>query len=341
MTKLSTALIAAIISISVVVPLTASAQTTTTSNTSVFTILTQLVQLLEQELQQLLAAQGGPTIPTIPPNPTMPMSPSIPPAIASVSPISGPLGTTVTITGSGFETSANSDNDVMFDGNQPVAFVDGSQNNGTCITFTLPMDPNYCLTPTGHECPGPILAGTHSVTVETANGTSNALSFTVNLAAMPISGTAPLDVIFSYPSGTLDLGDGSVLPFVTNACNDTSCGQVTHTYTTAGVYVAKLSDSSANVFGTATITVASGIPNQPDANIDQGSALSGIATGVQAVDVQILLPGRGAVESITTVSNGKWSVDPSSLGVPSGTYHVIVWTADGNTFLTSGTLTFK
>jgi PKD repeat protein len=67
MKKVPAALVAAIISISVVVPFVTQAQTTTSSEASLIAVVTQFVHLLEQELQQLIAAQGGPTTPTTQP----------------------------------------------------------------------------------------------------------------------------------------------------------------------------------------------------------------------------------------------------------------------------------
>ncbi|MFA6050318.1 MAG: IPT/TIG domain-containing protein [Candidatus Paceibacterota bacterium] len=107
---------------------------------------------------------------TTPPLPT-------PISISSLSPSSGPVGTTVTIYGSGFF----GDNKIFFDGSSITA---QNSPNGTSLTFTVPsyVSP-YC--PQGAYCAlyaKQILPGTYNVQVKNNNGESNIVTFTVTSA---------------------------------------------------------------------------------------------------------------------------------------------------------------
>ncbi len=97
--------------------------------------------------------------------------------ITALSPTQGAVGSTVTITGSGFTDS----NVVLMNGD--VAGLNVAPVNGT-LTFTVPtsMGP-YCKI--GYACPMMailVTKGTYNVTVLNANGTSNTIPFTVTSA---------------------------------------------------------------------------------------------------------------------------------------------------------------
>ncbi len=123
---------------------------------------------------------GYSMIPANPPTSTSTVSTSTAPStvsITSISPSQGAVGSTATISGSGFASS----NTILFGGN--VAANDIAPVNGT-LTFTIPssMGP-YCKPM--EACPMYELLvskGTYSVTVLNANGTSNALSYTITSA---------------------------------------------------------------------------------------------------------------------------------------------------------------
>jgi hypothetical protein len=94
-------------------------------------------------------------------------------AISSISPSSGPQGTIVTITGTGF-TSSNTINfsrdGQSFTVGSPVASL-----NGTSLQFHLTSCPSYAL-----QCPGHFIApGAYDVSALNANGRSNEMTFTV------------------------------------------------------------------------------------------------------------------------------------------------------------------
>ncbi len=94
------------------------------------------------------------------------------PVISSISPASGPNGTSVTITGAGFLSSAG--NTINVDGS---VFESGqTSSNGTTITFTISrLAANYGSA-WGSQA---IALGTHQISVTNTNGTSNAVTFTV------------------------------------------------------------------------------------------------------------------------------------------------------------------
>jgi peptidoglycan hydrolase-like protein with peptidoglycan-binding domain len=97
------------------------------------------------------------------------------PVVSSLSPTSGAIGTTVTVTGSGF----TNDNTVMFDSG---AILHVSSSNGTTLTFNVPdsLTPAcYYSTPRCLVATRMVTAGNYSVSIQNSNGTSNSLVFTV------------------------------------------------------------------------------------------------------------------------------------------------------------------
>lgn len=96
--------------------------------------------------------------------------------ISSMTPSSGPVGTSVTVYGSGFSSTGNT---VNFDGG---AIMNLQSFNGASITFSVPDS----LTPACYySTPRCLIAtrmtepGNYSVSVSNSNGTSNSIIFTV------------------------------------------------------------------------------------------------------------------------------------------------------------------
>jgi len=99
-----------------------------------------------------------------------------------LSPNSGPIGSMVTIVGSGFLSE-----DKLSFGNSSLGSQTGtvSSADGKTIIFTIPSEivptgsgcvpPMYCVSP----APRPVVPGSYDIYVTNANGTSNALSFIV------------------------------------------------------------------------------------------------------------------------------------------------------------------
>lgn len=95
-------------------------------------------------------------------------------SITSLQPTSGLVGTSVTITGSGFTATNNS---VKFGG----GYLNGISSNGTAVTFTVPDGLTPCP-PGGTVCAQSFMQvtpGVYSVSVINANGTSNIVNFAV------------------------------------------------------------------------------------------------------------------------------------------------------------------
>ena len=119
------------------------------------------------------------------------------PSITVLSPSSGVIGTQVTITGTGFTATGNK---LSFGalGVENSPNYNNLSSNGTTITFTVPYS-NYfaCwdLTPACMIAATMISPGTYPVSITNANGTSNAVNFTVT------SATAPSSVTVLSPNG--------------------------------------------------------------------------------------------------------------------------------------------
>ena len=95
--------------------------------------------------------------------------PASPPFIAQMVPTSGPVGTGVTLSGSGFTPRGNT---VRFG---PGYIEDLGSPDGRALPFTVPE--GYTL-PYAGAFP-PVQPGPHEVRVVNANGTSNTVVFTV------------------------------------------------------------------------------------------------------------------------------------------------------------------
>jgi hypothetical protein len=99
------------------------------------------------------------------------------PTLSSLSPAQGPVGTSVTLWGSGFATSSLN----------IVRFGDGvipnlSSPNGSTLTFVVPsaLNPScYYSTPMCLMMARVVTPGAYSISVETPRGTTRALTFTV------------------------------------------------------------------------------------------------------------------------------------------------------------------
>jgi len=104
---------------------------------------------------------------------------SFAPTITNISPTSGPIGTQITITGSGFTSTGNQIN-FDFSANSMGALWNSlNSSNGSTLSFTMPATNGYvCVV---GPCPLTLSVnpGLHKISVTNANGTSNEVNFTV------------------------------------------------------------------------------------------------------------------------------------------------------------------
>ncbi|MEZ5293363.1 MAG: IPT/TIG domain-containing protein [Vicinamibacterales bacterium] len=104
------------------------------------------------------------------------VSSSASPSVATMTPTSGPVGTTVTITGAGFERRNNT---ATF-GQGYIRQLDST--DGATITFTVPDGLDLCPPDTTTPCAGAVprtKPGDYVVAVMIDGKKSNALTFTV------------------------------------------------------------------------------------------------------------------------------------------------------------------
>jgi hypothetical protein len=101
------------------------------------------------------------------------------PVIFSVAPISGPVGTTITITGANFTADTNT---VRLGGGFIQWLPASSAGSNQTIVFTLRPVISGVACPGTVRCPTvarPVQPGGNALSVQNANGTSNAANFTV------------------------------------------------------------------------------------------------------------------------------------------------------------------
>lgn len=101
------------------------------------------------------------------------------PSFVLLSPASGPVGTSITLTGTGFTSTGN----IVLFGSGAIPNLTSS--DGKTITFVLPTSLNYACYYSVPRCLMMLMptfsvnAGTYQVSVKNANGTSNQITFTV------------------------------------------------------------------------------------------------------------------------------------------------------------------
>lgn len=132
------------------------------------------------------------------------------PAISSLQPTSGPVGTSVTIVGSGFTPTNNS---INFGGE----YLDGVSSNGTTITFTIPDTITPCPRISSNiaciQLAQQVTPGTYAISVTNANGASNTVNFTVTskTGALSINPTsAIIKVGGTTISGNISVANASM-----------------------------------------------------------------------------------------------------------------------------------
>lgn len=182
--------------------------------------------------------------------------------LSSISPQSGILGTQLTITGAGLLSSYDQ---ILVDGKYALFSGAVSSDKDSSLVFTIGnvFDTTTCANNANSSTPCyPALVtpaeGQHSIAVHNGNGTSNSVYFVIErgsinspvLTAVPLSGKAPLTVVFSgispTPGFAMDYGDGTT-PDATHCglnCSINEAFKYTHTYTKSGIYTATFKSRS-------------------------------------------------------------------------------------------------
>jgi peptidoglycan hydrolase-like protein with peptidoglycan-binding domain len=153
-------------------------------------------------------------------------------SVSSISPTTGPVGTSVTVNGSGF----TSDNTVLMQGGVQCSRLNGctftsdagaivhvpSTNNGTSLTFTIPSRLNpicrYSIPPCEAES-WVVTPGSYNIFIKNANGTSSDL----NISTMfQVTGDGTNGSTDGVDAGIIGVEDNNVIPA------DTSCVTLTN-----------------------------------------------------------------------------------------------------------------
>ena len=150
-----------------------------------------LTQLLQNLIQQLAALKNTQAIPV---------------ALTSLSPTSGPVGTQVTISGFGLNTSGNT---IYFAGYPQGTFNSISALTGSSLSFSIPSALAFpCADQTNPllACPlaeRVVVPGNYDIWVSNANGTSNHLTFTVTGSVLPPQPSGSVTISQPFPSSGL------------------------------------------------------------------------------------------------------------------------------------------
>jgi len=154
---------------------------------------------------------------SIPPTPIC--TPIITPSITAISPVSGPVGTNVSITGTGFTSTGNM-----------VTFGFGGIPNlnsadGKTISFKVPSSMNAGCYYSVPQCLMPaisVVPGQYQVSVKNSNGTSNALTFTVTTTTTTPPPPA-VTLTANSSTGSLALLSGQSLVLAWSSVNTSGC----------------------------------------------------------------------------------------------------------------------
>ncbi|MDO8514315.1 MAG: hypothetical protein Q7S50_02105, partial [bacterium] len=198
----------------------------------------------------------------------------VPPAVSSITPTSGPVDTTVAITGSGFTTTGNT---VHFG-------VGGKLNvssslNGTSISYTIPSSVSICDL-IGSTCRAAMMLvnpGAYSISVSNVNGESNTKTFTVGgttvvvppsissinaPTTLKVGETGTWRVTVTSPPGNLNYsvvwGDGTPNAAAAAVAPQSSATTFTHSYASAGSYTPIFRVSNSGGFAQTTASVVVG-----------------------------------------------------------------------------------
>ncbi len=196
-------------------------------------------------------------------------------SITGVSPASGTVGATVTLSGSGFASTGNV---VEFNGDQ-IATVNSA--NGTTLSFAIPSSfAPACTDGVCSELARLVEPGTYSVSVVTGGQTSNAESFTVTQGSTLTPILIAPTVSLSASPNNVDLGQSLILKWSSSGA--TSCnldngaagfsatgGSQTLTPSTPGTYTYTMTCSGpggTSAPASATVTV-NGLPSTPTVTV--------------------------------------------------------------------------
>ncbi|MBO2008303.1 beta strand repeat-containing protein [Hymenobacter negativus] len=267
------------------------------------------------------------------------------PTITSFTPANGPVGTSVTITGTNLTGATN----LQLNGATVTGFVVG--NGGTTITFTIPAGASSGLlavtTPGGTAVSAtPFTVTAAQLTVSQGNtaypSNGQAYSFgpqTLGVTSAPVTftltnpGSAPLIITGSSTTGPFNAGP---LSSVTVPAGGTATVAVTFTPTTAGTQTGTLRLTSAlgtyvvNLTGTGTIPVPV-ISGFSPASGPVGTVVTINGSGFSAGNIVTL---NGTAVTGVTVSNGGTTI---TFTVPAGaTAGPLTVTTAGGTATSSG-----
>jgi hypothetical protein len=228
----------------------------------------------------------------------------------SLNPASGTVGSTVTVTGSGFTA------------NSPISMLWGTTYGGTTYV-SQPFSPPCTSGPTGSfSCTFTLPAsthGVHSVIVTDTDGYSAFASFTVNnyISVSPTSGPASTTITvtgtgFAYaPSYSITITDAGVTQTTTpSSCVASSVGSFSCSFVPSG---------AAATGGTHTITASDPVGDSASASFTVTATLA-------------ISPASGSVGTTVTVSGTGYVSNAGNSGYPSLTV-----TFDGVAITTSPT----
>ncbi|WP_151087675.1 beta strand repeat-containing protein [Hymenobacter baengnokdamensis] len=162
--------------------------------------------------------------------------------LSSLSPTSGPVGTSVTLTGTGLTGATG----VSFNGTAAVTFA---VVNATTVTATVPAG-----------------ATTGNVTVTTAGGTSNGVSFTVTMPVPTLSGISPgnATVGSSITLNGTNLQGTSLITFPGTSTNTVTSG---YTVNAAGTQITGVVVPGGATSGNLSVTTPGGTANFAPFNV--------------------------------------------------------------------------
>ncbi len=240
------------------------------------------------------------------------------PRITVITPTLGTVGTTVTVSGNGFQ--ANSSVNILFDDAIVATTTASATGVITNFTFDVPASTRGAHTVKGVDSVGPSATRSFTVTPKiTIDPVEGGVGDSVVITGSGFADNDAIDILF----------DDAVLSGVTAAtgANGSFTATMAIPVASRGSHIIKARDDSFNS-ATATLTIGHKITVTPTAGLVVGDTLAINGNGFDANKTMTITWGGVAIttspDTVTTTSSGTFSASITTPGTPAGPYTVTV-----------------
>ena len=240
------------------------------------------------------------------------------PRITVINPTLGTVGTTVTVSGNGFQ--ANSSVNILFDTTTVATTTASATGVIPNVTFIVPAGTKGAHTVKGVDSVGPSATRSFTITPKiTVAPAEGGVGDTVVITGFGFADNDAIDILF----------DDAVLSGITAATDANGSFSTTVAIPSAsrGSHIIKARDDSFNS-ATATLTIGHKMTVTPTAGLVVGDTLTINGNGFDANKTMTITWGGLAIvtspATVTSSATGTFSASIITPGTPAGTYAVVV-----------------